>query len=92
MKKRYLSVQVSQDLKKKDSASGRVAVSRENGAPCMFVEVKTGDDDIAKGLKYLAARFPKTQAWQISLSGTKDYISQEKIHVTPAITLLKELV
>ncbi|MBN2442602.1 MAG: AAA family ATPase [Spirochaetales bacterium] len=67
-------------------------VVEENSAPFMFVEVKTGDDDIAKGLKYLKARFPETPAWQISLSGTKDYISREKIRVTPAITLLKELV
>jgi predicted AAA+ superfamily ATPase len=64
----------------------------EAGVPRMFIETKLGDDEIAKGLKYLKVRFPETDAWQISLNGSKDYLSREGIRVCPAITLLSGLV
>ena len=48
--------------------------------------------EIHPGLKYLRQRFPKTEAWQISLNGKKDYVSREGIRVAPAWVFLKSLV
>jgi hypothetical protein len=42
-------------------------------------------------MKYLKARFPTCQAWQISAVGTKDYITADGI-VAPAVELLRDLV
>lgn len=64
----------------------------ENRSPILFVECKWSDDEIARGLKYLRARFPNVPAWQISAAGKKDYISHEKIRVAGAITFLETLV
>lgn len=43
-------------------------------------------------LRYLKARFPNVEAWQIALDGTKDYVSSEGIRVAPALVLLRDLV
>jgi predicted AAA+ superfamily ATPase len=67
-------------------------VIEEDGAPRYLVETKLADDEIAKGLLYLKARFPKAEAWQISLNGKKDYLSRDGVRVAPAITFLSELV
>jgi hypothetical protein len=57
-----------------------------------LIEAKWSDDDIAPGLRYLKARFPNVDAWQISATGTKDYVSREGIRVAPALQLLGTLV
>lgn len=44
------------------------------------------------GRYYLKARFPKCQAWQISATGTKDYVTPDDIHVAPATRFLATLV
>ena len=65
----------------------------ENGhTPLALVECKLGDDEPAKGLKYLKARFPAAAAWQVSAHGQRDYQSAEGIRVAPAFKLLRDLV
>jgi len=60
--------------------------------PTLFVECKWGDAEIDRGLRYLKARFPACEAWQISATGTKDYVTPEGIRVAPAIRLLSDWV
>jgi hypothetical protein len=67
-------------------------VSASAPRPELLVEVKLDDDDIGRGLRYLKARFEDCEAWQISLRGKKDYVTQEGIRVAPAVELLKGLV
>lgn len=63
----------------------------EGRTPQLFVECKWADTEIDRSLRYLKAKFPKTPAWQISATGTKDYVSAEDIRVAPAMTLLRTL-
>jgi predicted AAA+ superfamily ATPase len=63
----------------------------EGRAPTLFVECKWADAPIDKGLRYLNARFPEVDAWQVSATGTKDYQTPEGIRVAPALELLKRL-
>jgi uncharacterized protein len=64
----------------------------ENRKPLQFIEAKWSDADVAPGLRYLKERFPAVDAWQISATGTKDYVSREGIRVAPALELLQSLV
>ena len=64
----------------------------ERRVPKLFVECKWGDADIDRGLRYLSARFPKCEAWQISAAGSKDYVTPDNIRVAPAMRLLTTLV
>ncbi len=64
----------------------------ENGAPVSFIECKWSDTEVSRPLRYLKARFPKCQAWQISFQGTKDYKTAEGIRVAPAIKFLCDLI
>ena len=57
----------------------------------LFVECKWDDAEVDRGLRYLTARFPGVDAWQLSAVGTKDYVTPEGIRVAPAISLLKTL-
>ncbi len=66
-------------------------VVTERSRPIALVECKLGDDAVSPGLKYLKARFADAQAWQISATGTRDYVSAEGIRVAPAATLLRRL-
>lgn len=67
-----------------------VVVERRD--PLLMVEVKWGDAEIDKSLKYLKAKFPSCDAWQIHMTGKKDYVSADGIRVAPAITLLGTLI
>ena len=60
--------------------------------PRLMVECKLDDAAVDPGLRYLKAKFPKCEAWQIHAVGTKDYQTAEGIRVAPAMTLLKTLV
>jgi predicted AAA+ superfamily ATPase len=60
--------------------------------PAMFVECKLSDDAINPALIELTKKFPKIPAYQISLRGKKDYVSQDNIRLCPAIKLLSELI
>ncbi|MBI3785286.1 MAG: ATP-binding protein [Deltaproteobacteria bacterium] len=64
----------------------------ERRAPILCVESKWTDTDIDKSLRYLKARFPKCDAWQISATGSKDYVSRDGIRVAPATAFLTTLV
>lgn len=60
--------------------------------PVLLVECKLGDDGPDGSLRYLHQRFPKADAWQVSLEGEKDYVTPEGIRVSPALALLRTLV
>lgn len=64
----------------------------EGRAPQLMVECKWADTEVDRSLKYLKARFPKCEAWQVSAIGTKDYVTPEGIRVAPAMQLLRGLV
>ena len=64
----------------------------ENRRPILMVEVKSSDQPIDHGLRFLSAKFPKIAAWQVSRSGTKDYVGENGIRVAPAARLLATLV
>lgn len=64
----------------------------ERRKPLLFVECKWSDQPIDKGLRYLKARFPQTESWQVSATGTKDYQTPDGIRVAPAVALLDKLV
>lgn len=66
-------------------------VVMEGGRPTLFVECKSSDRDVSPALRYLKARFPATDAWQISAAGKRDYESREGIRVAPAMRLLASL-
>ena len=58
----------------------------------LLVECKWADAEPDRGLRYLKARFPEADAWQIAATGTKHYQTPEGIRAAPAIELLKQLV
>lgn len=55
-------------------------------------EAKLGDDELDRSLPLLAARFPGCAAWQVHLTGKKDYQTPAGIRVAPALALLRTLV
>ena len=63
-----------------------------NRTPTLFVECKWADAEVDRGLRYLKARFPACEAWQVSATGIKDYVTPDNIRVTPAMTLLRTLI
>jgi uncharacterized protein len=67
-------------------------VVTDRGRPIKLVECKWSDADIDSGLRYLHAKYPSVEAWQISAIGTKDYQTPDGIRVAPAIELLKGLI
>ena len=64
----------------------------ERRMPMLMVECKWGDAEIDRNVRYLKARFPQTDAWQVSATGTKDFVSPDGIRVAPALTLLNNLI
>jgi predicted AAA+ superfamily ATPase len=64
----------------------------ERRRPILFVECKVASTEVDRGLRYLRQRFADVAAWQISASGTKDYVTSEGIRVAPASVLLRDLV
>ncbi len=64
----------------------------ERRSPLLLVECKWGDTDVDRSLRYLKARFPDTDAWQVSATGTKDFVSPDGIRVAPALRLLTGLI
>jgi len=67
-------------------------VVMDEGKPVQFIECKWSDSPISKGLNYLKERFPSCEAWQISATGTKDFINDKGINATPAYKFLLKLV
>jgi predicted AAA+ superfamily ATPase len=60
--------------------------------PSLMIECKWADGEISPGLRYLKARFPSAEAWQISATGKRDYQTPEGIRVAPALKLLRRFV
>jgi hypothetical protein len=63
----------------------------ESRRPLLLVECKWSDAAPERGLRYLKARFPEAEAWQISAAGSKDFVTPEGIRVAPALSLLGRL-
>jgi predicted AAA+ superfamily ATPase len=63
----------------------------ERRRPTHLVECKWADAPLDRGLRYLKVRFPGAEAWQISATGTKDFVTPEGIRVCPALELLRRL-
>ncbi|MCM2323078.1 MAG: ATP-binding protein [Oligoflexia bacterium] len=64
----------------------------ERRKPLLAVECKWSDAEVSPHLKYFKARFPETEAWQLSFVGKKSYRTPEGIRVAPCLELLKDLV
>ncbi|MBI4051349.1 MAG: ATP-binding protein [Elusimicrobia bacterium] len=64
----------------------------EDGRPLHLVECKWDDVPPVPALRYLKARVPNCQAWQISAVGKKDYVTPDGIRVCPAQRFLEGLV
>jgi len=64
----------------------------EGRRPFLFVEARWGDAEPDRSLRYLKARFPEADAWQVSATGRKDFVTPEGIRVSPALELLSTLV
>ena len=64
----------------------------ERRQPIMLIECKWTDRDIDRSLRYLNAKFPEAQAWQLSAVGKKDYISDTGVRVSPGVRFLKNLI
>ncbi len=60
--------------------------------PLLCVECKWADGRLDKSLRYFKVRFPDCEAWQVSATGTRDYVTPEGIRVAPALELLGRLV
>ena len=67
-------------------------VVTEGAKPRWLIECKWADRPIDRGLKYLQARFPECEAWQISATGSKDYVTPDGIRVCAATGFLRSLV
>jgi len=63
----------------------------ERKAPVALVECKWSEGEVHRGLRYLKTRFPGVEAWQITATGQKDYLTPEGIRVCPALVFLKTL-
>ncbi len=64
----------------------------EGRRPQLLVECKWADADVDRSLGYLKARFPEAEAWQVSGTGSKDYLTPDGIRVSPALALLDRLI
>lgn len=67
-------------------------VVADQRTPVMLVEAKWSDTPVDRGLRYLKARFPGCEAWQVSATGRKDFVSPDGIRVAPVLKLLLRLV
>jgi predicted AAA+ superfamily ATPase len=67
-------------------------VVTERSKPILIVEAKWNDQDPDRSLRYLKAKFPDIDCWQISAVGKKAFVTKEDIHVCPALDLLKTLI
>ena len=64
----------------------------EDRRPQLLVECKWAESEVDRSLRYLKVRFPNAEAWQVSATGKKDYLTPEGIRVGPALTLLNQLI
>ena len=64
----------------------------EKGKPITAIECKWSDTKLEKSLRYWKVRFPECDAWQLSATGAKDFVTPEGIRVCHAMVFLKQLV
>jgi predicted AAA+ superfamily ATPase len=64
----------------------------EGRRPRLLVECEWDDTEVDPSLRYLKARFPEAEAWQISATGSKDHQTPDGVRVAPAVRLLATLV
>lgn len=62
------------------------------GEPILLVECKFTGTDPDRGIRYLHGKYPEAEAWQISATGKKDFVTREGVRVAPALALLGRLV
>jgi predicted AAA+ superfamily ATPase len=67
-------------------------VVAERGRPLRMIECKWSDSGVDRNLRYLKGKYPDCDAWQVSATGTKDFVSPDGIRVCPAPVLLSELI
>ncbi len=67
-------------------------VVTQDGEPTLLVECKASTRDPSPELRYLKARFPRAEAWQISAKGREDRVTKDGIRMAPALALLAQLV
>lgn len=67
-------------------------VVTERRKPVLLVECKWKAKGVDTGIRYLKERFPEAEAWQLSATGTKDFLSPEGVRVAPALEFLRGLV
>ncbi len=67
-------------------------VLMENNRPIHFIECKLKHKNVNTALRYLKQRFPDTQATQIVLYGTDDFITKDGIRVCPAENFLDRFI
>jgi len=60
--------------------------------PILAIECKLSDKEISKSLMYFKEKWKNCEAWQISSTGEKDYLTRQGIYVVPATKFLKCLV
>jgi predicted AAA+ superfamily ATPase len=60
--------------------------------PLLLVECKWGDANLDPSLRYLRERIGNVEAWQVSATGTQDFVTADGVHVAPATKLLARLV
>lgn len=64
----------------------------ENNQPTHLIEAKRGDTSISPSLKYLAAKFPKAKAYQLTLNPKADFLNPEGIRLCSAEKFLGDLI
>lgn len=77
-----------QDLEKREVDF----VITENDQPLQFIECKWTDAATSPQLVYLKKKFPKTESYQISFKGKKDFLTPLGIRHCPAHVFLKDFV
>ncbi len=60
----------------------------EDDKPLLMVECKHADSGVSPHLQYLKGKLPHVPAWQLSHTGTKDYVTESGIRVAPAYKML----
>jgi predicted AAA+ superfamily ATPase len=79
------------DLRYLRDSDGREVdfIITEGRKPIRLIECKLAARDVDPSLRYLKARFPSAEAWQ--LSDCRDFMTPDGIRVAPALTFLRTL-
>ena len=64
----------------------------EKGAPIYAIECKFSDGTISKSLRYFKKKFPEVKAFQLTATGTKEFINKDGIVHAHCLSFLSELI